>query len=87
MARDPIEELLADLAREKRADFAFGFMLNQKGSLWRRWEGLMLSVFASDIGGYAWCVSDSEGRRRFSGRSYQTKQAAIGALWDELRED
>jgi hypothetical protein len=70
-----------------RAAFEAAFRKSRRRNLWREYDGLILTVFARrDGAGYGWCVSGPEWSR-FSPDSYQTERAALGALWDELRED
>ena len=55
---------------------------SRKGNLWRKWEGLTVTVFYR-LRRYHWSIADEEGPR-FSQGSYSGEAEAITALREAL---
>ena len=75
-------EFAARLA--ERTEFESGFRRSQKGNLWRHFEGMTLTIFGREDERFGWCIVDVEGGKRFSCGSYETEEAVLGSLADEL---
>lgn len=66
-----------------RAEFKAGFKRSKKGNLWREYEGLNLSVFQRQEGGYDYSIADEYGPR-YSQCEWETELEALNALAREL---
>jgi hypothetical protein len=57
---------------------------SNKGNLWRVWNELTVTIFRHRDGGFAWCIVDAEGEKRFSKKSFEDEEWAMGALADAV---
>lgn len=74
---------IAEIALDTWEDFAAGWKRSRRGNLWRLWQGLTLTIFERSDGYFGWSIADAEGVR-FSRCGYETEDAAMGALADEI---
>jgi hypothetical protein len=65
-------------------DFLRGFGRSRKGNLWRKWDGVTLTVFLRTQGGYAWCVSGGGDSTRFSPGTFDGEGDALRDLYREV---
>jgi hypothetical protein len=56
--------------------------LSQRGNLWRRWDGEVVTIYRRH-GGYQWCIAGDDGKR-FSKRGYETEADAITAAGEAI---
>jgi hypothetical protein len=64
-------------------EFVQGFQKSRRGNLWRRWNGVTLTVYQQGSGYYGFCIASEEGPQ-FSARSYETEAECLDALWVAL---
>jgi hypothetical protein len=74
---------IADATQAWLDDFISGFRRTRKGSLWREYDDLRLTVYLHRLGGYRWVLSGPDGRR-YSKRAWESEEEALSALFYEL---
>ena len=78
---DPlIEDALAEWAEFESPS---AWKRSRKGNLWRRWNGLNVTVFKRDDGYFGWSIANEEGPRYSPGR-FETEGEAMNALGSNL---
>jgi hypothetical protein len=71
---------------KRRSAFEACFRRSKRGNLWRKWEGLSVTVFRRPGGGwYGWSIANEDGPR-FSPGGYPDEERALEALWDALED-
>jgi hypothetical protein len=78
----PEPEPIADATEDWFDAWCADFRRSKRGSLWRRYDGLSLTVYLGKTG-YRWVSSGPDGRT-FSRRSWESEEEALSALFSEL---
>jgi hypothetical protein len=82
LADDDLEADTLEAVTAAVEEFAAEFKRSSRGNLWRRWQGLALTVFRRR-NRYAWCMSGID-TKRFSSHSFESEDDAILGLASEL---
>jgi hypothetical protein len=85
----PLHESIRRRQREAAAlaewdQFETGFKRSRRGSLWRHYDGVRVTVFKYRDGRYGWCIAMEGDYERFSKTGYESETDAIRALGYEL---
>jgi curved DNA-binding protein CbpA len=72
-------------ADESYEAFAAGFMRSRKGNLWREWRDSVLTIYGGRYGGFSYCIKTDSGPR-FAGEWFDSRSAAMSALWQEAQD-
>jgi len=60
------------------------FRRSQRGNLWRKMDGWLLVVFERQDGQFGWVISRDGYEPRFSRRNFDSEDAALDDLVDEI---
>lgn len=56
---------------------------SKKGNLWRRWEGMLLTIIKRNEDCFGWCVAEDD-ETQFSSDTFDTESDAMSDLGDAV---